>query len=180
MRTLVLRAALALSATWAQAALAYDFLGSESCQSCHPDAFAAWQASAHARARDVLSPQQQKDARCLSCHSPNEADQRTAQVACETCHGGGQYYSARFVMKDPELARLVGLVDPVEKACRSCHDDSSPSLKPFDFAAALKAMDHWTVERAKRAPKDGKDAKPRTGEGKRRFPAFARLAAARR
>jgi formate-dependent nitrite reductase cytochrome c552 subunit len=176
MRTLVLRAVLALSATWASGALAYDFLGSESCQGCHPDAYAAWQASPHARSRDVLSAQQQKDARCLSCHSPNEADQRAMQVACESCHGGGQYYSARYVMKDAELARLVGLVDPVEKACRACHDDSSPSLKPFDFAVALKAMDHWTVEREKRGA-----AKAKTGAAApRRFEVFGRLLAAAR
>jgi formate-dependent nitrite reductase cytochrome c552 subunit len=169
MRTLVLRAVLALSVTWAAASLAFDFVGSESCQSCHPDAYAAWLSSPHARSRDVLSPQQQKDARCLSCHSPDEVAYRTAQVSCETCHGGGQYYSARYVMKDAELARLVGLVDPVEKTCRACHDDSSPSLRPFDFATALKAIDHWTVEREKRG------GKPKAGAAPRRFPAFARL-----
>ncbi len=134
----------------ASAALAHDFLGSESCQACHPDAYAAWQTTAHARSRDVLSGQQHKDVRCLSCHSPNQGDQKTAHVSCETCHGAGQYYSASYVMKDAELARLLGMVDPGEKVCRGCHDSSSPSLKPFDFAQKLKAIDHWTVERAKR------------------------------
>jgi hypothetical protein len=135
------------------AALAHDFLGSESCQACHPDAWAAWQASPHARSKDVLSPQQQRDARCLSCHSPNELDQRVADVSCETCHGGGQYYSARHVMKDPELVRLTGLVDPGEKSCRACHDGSSPSLKAFDFKEKLKTIDHWSIERKKREEK---------------------------
>jgi hypothetical protein len=148
---LLLSRVLALSiAVGSVAVLAHDFLGSESCQACHPDAYAAWQTSSHARARDVLSPQQQKDVRCLSCHSPNQTDQKAAHVACESCHGGGEYYSANYVMKDAELARLVGLVDPAEKSCRGCHDSSSPSLKPFDFAAKLKAIDHWTVERQKR------------------------------
>lgn len=131
-------------------ALGHDFLGSESCQACHPDAYAAWQTTAHARARDVLSPQQQKDVRCQSCHSPNEKDQKSAHVSCETCHGGGQFYSATYVMKDADLARLVGLLDPNEKSCRGCHDAASPSLKAFDFSAKLKAIDHWTVERQKR------------------------------
>ena len=139
---------LAALVLFAGASPAYDFLGAESCQSCHPDAWLAWKASAHARSKDVLSAQQQRDARCLSCHSPNDAE--LPQVSCETCHGGGQYYSARYVMKDPELARLVGLVDPSEKSCRGCHDSASPSLKPFDFAAKLKAIDHWSVERQKR------------------------------
>lgn len=150
MTSLVLRVSLLLSLCAASLAQAYDFLGAESCQSCHPDAYAAWKSSNHARAKDVLSPVQQRDARCLSCHSPNDADQKQAGVTCETCHGGGQYYSPKYVMKDPELARLAGLVDPTEKACRACHDASSPSLKPFDFASRLKAMDHWSVEREKR------------------------------
>ncbi len=142
---------LVASLTFGSLAFAYDYLGPESCQGCHPDAFAAWKLSPHARARESLTDKSQKDARCLTCHSPAEADQKVAQVTCETCHGGGQYYSARYVMKDAELVRLVGLVDPTEKACRSCHDASSPSLKPFEFVTALKAIDHWSVERAKRA-----------------------------
>jgi hypothetical protein len=134
----------------ASVALGYGYLGPESCQGCHPDAYAAWRASPHARAKESLSAAQQKDARCLSCHSPADGEQQVANVSCESCHGGGQYYSARYVMKDPELARLVGLVDPSEKGCRTCHDGSSPSLKPFDFVTKLKAIDHWSVERKKR------------------------------
>jgi formate-dependent nitrite reductase cytochrome c552 subunit len=134
-------------------ALAFDFLGAESCQGCHPEAYTAWRGSAHARAKDALTPQQARDVRCVSCHSPNEADQRQAGVTCETCHGGGQYYSPRYVMRDPELARLAGLSDPGEKSCVGCHDASSPSLKAFDFASKLKAIDHWSAARAKRAQK---------------------------
>ncbi|MDP1914998.1 MAG: cytochrome c3 family protein [Myxococcales bacterium] len=150
MASMFLRVGIAVSVCVSTVAGAYDFLGAESCQSCHPDAYAAWKASPHSRAKDVLSPSQQRDARCLSCHSPSDVDQKQAGVTCETCHGGGQYYSPKYVMKDPELARLSGLIDPTEKACRACHDASSPSLNPFDFASRLKAMDHWSVERAKK------------------------------
>ena len=62
-------------------------------------------------------------------------------------------------MKDSELARLVGLQDPSEKSCRTCHDASSPSLAPFDFVQKLKLVDHWTAERAKRAPEPAPKAK---------------------
>ena len=157
-------------APWANS---HDFLGSESCQACHPDAWAAWQATGHARARDVLSPAQQKDMRCLSCHSPNQVEQKVAHVSCETCHGGGQFYSAKFVMKDPELARLVGLVDPGEKSCRGCHDGSSPSVRPFDFAAKLKAIEHWTVERQKRKAATEKAEAPTTAPTQAPTPATA-------
>ncbi|MGA9524143.1 MAG: multiheme c-type cytochrome [Myxococcaceae bacterium] len=130
---------------------AADFMGAESCKACHPEAYAAWRTSKHARAYETLSPQQKKDARCVSCHAPDLRVQGVAGVTCETCHGGGQYYSPEYVMKDPELARLVGLIDPSEKQCRSCHDASSPSIHAFEFGDKLKLIDHWSAERARRA-----------------------------
>lgn len=138
---------------------AADFTGPESCKACHAQAYDAWKQSKHARARDSLSAQQQKDARCLSCHAPNSADQNVSNVSCETCHGGGQFYASTYVMKDAELVRLVGLQDPSEKSCRTCHDASSPSLRPFDFVEKLKSIDHWTAERARRAEAAHADAK---------------------
>ena len=157
-RSSFLGVALVLAGTLASRAAASElagaeFVGPESCNACHPDAFAAWLQSKHARSIESLSEQQQKDARCLSCHSPNLQDRRVASVSCETCHGGGQYYAAGYVMKDEELVRLVGLQDPSEKGCRSCHDASSPSLRPFDFTAKLKLIDHWTAERQRRERK---------------------------
>ena len=129
------------------AAGAADFVGPESCKGCHQAAYEAWQQSKHARAMDSLSDAQKKDARCLTCHAPDQAQQATAHITCETCHGGGQYYSPSYVMKDSELVRLVGLVDPSEKQCRTCHDASTPSLRPFDFKESLKAIDHWSAAR---------------------------------
>lgn len=127
-----------------------NYVGPESCKSCHPDAYLSWRQSKHSRALESLNPQQQKDARCVSCHAPDLKAQNVTSVSCESCHGGGQYYSAGYVMKDPELVRMVGLEDPSEKDCRSCHDLSSPSLRPFDFVEKLKLIDHWTAERKKR------------------------------
>ncbi|MBI3185802.1 MAG: hypothetical protein HYZ28_27000 [Myxococcales bacterium] len=141
---------LALSLLCGSTAAAYGFVGPESCKACHPEAYQKWKQAKHSRAKDSLSPAQQKDARCLTCHSPDEADQQVPHVSCETCHGGGQYYSARYVMRDPELVRLAGLADPSEKACRTCHDASSPSLKAFDFVEKLKLIDHWSAERERR------------------------------
>jgi len=146
-------AVLAGALSWAAAAAELtgtEFVGPESCKACHPDAYAAWRQSKHARALESLSDAQRKDVRCLSCHAPNLQDRRVESISCETCHGGGQYYAAQYVMKDPELVRLVGLLDPSEKGCRSCHDASSPSLRPFDFVEKLKLIDHWTVERQRR------------------------------
>jgi hypothetical protein len=147
-------------------AIAADFVGAESCKACHPEAFAAWRTSKHARAFETLSSQQKDDARCASCHAPDLRDQKVVGVTCEACHGGGQYYSPRYVMKDPELSRLVGLVDPSERQCRSCHDASSPSLRPFEFVEKLKLIDHWSEERARRKAAQPKPPAPPAGKKK--------------
>jgi hypothetical protein len=168
----------------AAAASAADFLGPESCKGCHPEAYTIWQQNKHARAADDLTAEQAKDARCVSCHAPDQKAQQVSHVTCETCHGGGQYYSPTHVMKDPELSRLVGLLDPGEKQCRSCHDASTPSLTPFDFKTALKAIDHWSpaaLERARSAraapaaPPAGKSAAAGKAEGTTASPEAAAL-----
>lgn len=133
-------------------ALAADFIGSENCKTCHPAAYDAWKDSQHSRAAAALTPKQQKDARCMSCHSP-EQNRGFSDVGCEVCHGGGQFYAPRYVMKDAELSRAVGLVDPSEKMCVKCHDANAPALAPFKFADKLKLIDHWTAEREARKEK---------------------------
>jgi hypothetical protein len=126
-----------------------SYVGNESCRTCHVEAFEAWRASPHARATVSLTGKSGQDGRCLSCHAP-QADKGVASVGCESCHGAGALYSPRYVMKDAELSRAVGLEDPGEKSCRVCHDASSPSLKPFDFKQKLPLIDHWTAERQKK------------------------------
>jgi hypothetical protein len=74
-------------------------------------------------------------------------------VSCETCHGGGRYYQPAMVMRDKELARLFGLVDPTPQSCMACHGGQAPSLRPFDPKEAMQRIDHWTADRAARKPK---------------------------
>jgi len=124
-------------------------IGPENCKACHPQAYTRWKESGHARSATPLQGKQQTDGRCLSCHSPDRMKEM-ANVSCESCHGGGQYYSPSYVMKDKELSRAVALTDPSEKLCRKCHDSNAPSLKPFVFTEKLKQIDHWTAEREAR------------------------------
>jgi len=150
-------------------ALAADRVGSESCGVCHPKAYQAWRVDPHAHASQSLTEAQKQMPTCTICHAPDLA-QRTlaaasqaptplsddgrveADVGCESCHGAGQYYSPSYVMKDAELARAVGLIDPGQKSCLACHGQATPSLTAFDFAAKVKLIDHWTAERETRAP----------------------------
>ncbi len=140
----------------APAALASDLVGPTACRTCHAEAYRIWAAGPHARAASTLTPEQRQTPLCLQCHSRDEqrAGQADVQgVSCETCHGGGRYYQPSVVMRDKELARLFGLVDPGAQSCMVCHGGHAPSLRPFDPQEAMQRIDHWTVERASRKPK---------------------------
>jgi Cytochrome c554 and c-prime len=141
-----LLAALLASLLLPAAAAAGDKVGPEACKACHPAAYDTWRAGPHARGADSLSPQGRKDPRCLSCHAP-DLDDGVAGVSCEACHGPGRVYSAPYVMRDPELAHLVGLAEPGEKACLACHGESAPSLVRFEYVKKLPLIDHWSKER---------------------------------
>jgi hypothetical protein len=127
---------------WPAAPLAQGFVGPEACKGCHPSAHDVWRETAHARAQDSLPPKSRKEPRCLTCHGP-ESEKGLSGVSCESCHGPGQHYAARHVMRDPELARLVGLVIPDERTCLRCHTESAPSLARFDVRTRMKLVAHW-------------------------------------
>jgi hypothetical protein len=126
-----------------------DKVGPETCKACHPGAYASWAAGPHARARESLPEKSRDDRRCLSCHAPDAADGLTG-VSCESCHGAGRLYSAAYVMRDPELARAVGLLEPGEKTCVACHTESTPSLERFEYPRKRALIEHWDAEKKER------------------------------
>jgi hypothetical protein len=134
--------AVALAAAAPASSHAGDKVGPETCKACHPAAYEAWLASPHARAREALPERSRNEPRCLTCHAP-DAEEGLVGVSCEACHGPGRVYSARYVMRDPELARAVGLVDPGEKTCAACHTESTPSLVRFEYERKLPLIRHW-------------------------------------
>jgi Cytochrome c554 and c-prime len=152
--------ALAAAVLPAVAAYAQGYIGAETCKACHPAAYEAWRDGPHAHALDRLPAASQKDARCTSCHAP-AADQGAQGVTCETCHGQGRLYAQSYVMRDRELARAVGLVDPGERTCTACHTESTPSLRPFRHAEKLPLIQHWGAPAQPRAAAPGADAAPR-------------------
>ena len=129
------------------AATAQGYIGAETCKVCHPAAYESWRDGPHARALDRLPEQSQKDPRCTSCHAP-ALEQGARGVTCETCHGPGRVYSPAYVMRDRELARAVGLLDPGERTCAACHTESTPSLKPFQYVEKLPLIQHWAAAAA--------------------------------
>jgi hypothetical protein len=167
-----LMAVLALSfsaAAFAQAP-AHLIVGAEKgqCKMCHQgvakgDQFKIWSESSHAKAFAALATPEaievgkklgiaepQKDPKCLECHTTKgflkagtgPAYVEAEGVGCEACHGAGSDYKAMAVMKDRAKAVAAGMVVPDEKTCVKCHNEKSPTYKPFKFAEAMKVIAH--------------------------------------
>jgi len=71
-------------------------------------------------------------------------------VGCEACHGPGEKYKSMRVMKaifsgDADPADY-GLVMPTKETCLKCHNEESPSYKPFDFDSRVKEIAHHFPE----------------------------------
>ena len=146
-----------------QANAAPEIIGAPKCKGCHKaktgDQWKTWTESAHARAFETLASEQsrsiakekglgdpQTENACLRCHATraslgagaviNEKAKYADSegVGCESCHGPGSDYKPGKVMKDPEAARAAGLVmERTAEACTRCHNETSPTFKPFDF-----------------------------------------------
>jgi hypothetical protein len=141
-------------------ARAQNYIGAERCKTCHEFEYQVWASGPHARAHLSLTEDQLKDPKCNNCHTM-PADQTEVGfigVQCERCHGPGKYYHPSYVMKDKELARAVGLIDPQPVHCMQCHTDGAPSIKPFDFASMWAKIDHGRTARERAAKKKAEAA----------------------
>jgi hypothetical protein len=156
---------------------AHQFVGVEKCaKMCHNDEktgaqLTKWQASAHAKAYAELASDKakevakakgiadpQKAAECLACHvtghgapAASLADTYKVEdgVGCESCHGAGGDYKKLAVMKDHAKAVEAGLKVPTEETCKGCHNEKSPTYKPFDYKERLAKIAHPNPEKGK-------------------------------
>jgi hypothetical protein len=118
------------------------YVGAERCRACHATAHAKWASSPHARAHLSVPEARRNDSKCMICHSPDPGGVFLG-VQCESCHGSGRAYSHNFVMKDRGLAKVLGLADPGERRCRSCH--TKHGLRgPWDYEKKKRDIIHWT------------------------------------
>ena len=118
----------------------FDYVGDAKCKMCHKIEHTSWLTTAHAKAWDVLKPEEQKKEECIACHSTGKAVDGTliTGVGCESCHGPGSEYKAQKVMKDKALSLAAGLIEPKKEVCVKCHNEKSPTFKGFDFDKAVK------------------------------------------
>ena len=67
-------------------------------------------------------------------------------VGCEACHGAGSEYKSRKTMSAIYLGEIegktVGLTKICEKTCVGCHNDESPTYKPFKYEERVGEITH--------------------------------------
>ncbi len=112
-----------------------DYLGAESCASCHQSQFDSWQSTKHATAFSTLENVGKSfDPDCIVCHTVG-FDQggfidfvmtpELMNVQCENCHGAGKAH----VESTGEQATVNQQMPPLAR-CQQCHVGShSPDFK---------------------------------------------------
>jgi hypothetical protein len=135
--------------------------------------YTKWQAGPHASAMEVLKSDEAKAVakkagldcdpaecpKCLKCHvtafdAPASAKAATFSpdegVGCEACHGPGSLYKSMKVMKalaaGTQDAKAVAFLAGDKKTCLTCHNEESPTYKPFDYEKAWGEIAHPVPE----------------------------------
>jgi len=130
--------------------------------------FPVWQKSAHsgayktlttAKADEVakakgLSKPAAESPECLQCHVVT-GDAKILEktfdmkdgVQCEVCHGAGSAYKNMTIMKDHAKSVAAGMTEykdeaAIEKQCKTCHNEKSPSYKEFKFKESWEKIKH--------------------------------------
>ena len=146
----------------------FKYIGASKCKMCHVKAatgeqYNIWAKGPHAGAMKTLASDEAKkiatemgiadpttDPACISCHSTvGTVDKKLVAsakieegVGCESCHGPGSMYKGASVMKNREVAITKGLVIPDEALCKTCHNEKSPTFKPFNYEEKLAKIAH--------------------------------------
>ena len=104
----------------------------------------------------LKKPPEQEDV-CLKCHVTGHGVKAellgkkydaTEGVSCESCHGAAADWK-KVHAKDPAKAATLGLIKPTdEKMCKTCHNEESPTYKPFKYAEKLAAIAHPNPKKA--------------------------------
>lgn len=118
-----------------------EYKGASYCAGCHQDIYASWQKTAHA----ITFTSSDNSPRCLTCHVTALESSADRSVGCEACHGPGGAYAFDDIMRNKELATLLGLrelsVETMEPLCMSCHNLPT-KLSPFNVKEAWGSIAH--------------------------------------
>ena len=124
------------------------FVGSQSCQPCHAEAYSHWARSKHGRAYEtLLAARRQYVPKCVQCHvvglgNPtgfargDGPDSPLKGVGCEQCHGpGGEH--VRSPLPGTIARSLPG------NGCVTCHDAEHSPRFAEGFDRYLRTLRHW-------------------------------------
>lgn len=147
----------------------FTHVGVTACAKCHKtekigNQFGAWEVTKHSKAYGALTTpvadsiatakglttKAAESRECLECHTtggPGSDTPPTEGVNCEACHGPGSGYRTLSIMKDKTKAVVAGLrvyadATEIEAQCRTCHNERSPTAKPFVFAERWAEIKH--------------------------------------
>ncbi len=146
----------------------HAFIGVKKCKMCHKgvkkgEIFEKWESTLHAQAFATLATEEAKAIgaekgienpqtadECLSCHitgygvdaALTEALIPENGVTCESCHGAGADFKKISVMKDRDAAIAAGLTADPKAVCVNCHNEESPTFKPFVFEERWTKIAH--------------------------------------
>lgn len=146
----------------------FKYIGAPKCKMCHMkpakgEQYNIWLKGPHANAMKTLASEESKkiaaekgiadpttDPACIKCHSTvGHIDKGlvagikiTEGVSCESCHGPGSMYKGASVMKNREMAMKKGLILPTEEVCKMCHNEESPTYKPFNYEEKVAMIAH--------------------------------------
>jgi hypothetical protein len=163
----------------------FKYAGAKKCKSCHGkerigNQYASWLDTKHAKAYETLASDKarewaaeasvddpQQSEKCVKCHvtaydvAPERLGIKFVRedgVQCEGCHGAGNSYRKKKIMRDRDLAVEKGLVLQSEEICVECHNDESPAWDPerytladgtkvgFDYDQAVEEIAHAIPE----------------------------------
>ena len=67
-------------------------------------------------------------------------------VGCEACHGAGSKYKSsktkKAIIAGEITAASVGLLEVNEATCLVCHNEESPTHKPFNYKERVVEFAH--------------------------------------
>jgi excinuclease UvrABC ATPase subunit len=147
-----------------------QFVGVKTCVMCHKkveqgEQLKIWEESSHSKAFETLKSEEAtkiaggnafEKEECLICHATafnvdasllGKNFKVEQGVQCETCHGAGSEYKSKSIMQDHAKSVAAGMTEyadeaAIEKQCRTCHNEKSPTYKEFDFKKMWAKIAH--------------------------------------
>lgn len=152
------------------AAAENKFVGAAKCKACHSIekmgglSYKVWEKTPHAKAFETLKTKEADEIakkkglktaaaespECLKCHVTGGGKaaevKKEEGVTCEGCHGAASaYLPIHNKPENKEKAVAAGLMLPKKddpKPCETCHNQESPTYKPFKMAEAWAKIEH--------------------------------------